>query len=581
MRMLRKLPPGASSWTNSTPEQRRLVWASMLTAVALLAFLGLSNRILSGYIEPYIGGIVRGMASTGDFIVPRLNGHPYLEKPPLYYVIAACCVRLFHSLEPWVMRLPSALLGLGTVIGVARLGRRLGSERGGIWAGWMLATSFLFFRVTHTLDMDAALTAFVTLAFGSVLLTLDGRERNTGAALWFPVALALAFLTKGPVGLAMVVLPLLVWAVARQDSGLLKQLFRPNWGWAVGTVLVVGWLAAFFDRGGWPYMTEAFLRNGVGRYWDDRALTPVTHIYGLHQHPIWFYLRDAPGNMLPWTLPWIFALLDPLVSKRALRLPIWFRFAAFAFLVDLVLLSLSFTKRGAYLLPLMPLTLLATGVWLDRNLEDGTQIRRTRVVLFGTFLLIALAAVGGAFAFSHMVHGKRLYPILFSALFLAAGFQCVRWVRGGHPAWAWHLALGQVTALLASVLVFVAPVLNQNDQVMAAPFRIAKRMEAGGFRVFEYRLGENDLGYASTILGHDIPSLDSQDQLPAELSQPGPLVVLVDPDAIREGAEDARLGTWVDLAEGKGKRLESRTAKLLSNQPMEALTGYLPQAGRP
>lgn len=564
-------------WNREVPDHRLLFWAAFVPALVLLALLGLSERMLTGYIEPYIGGIVRGMATTGDVIVPRLNGHPYLEKPPLYYALSAGFVWIFHSLEPWVMRLPSLLLGLGTALGIAGLGRRLGSARGGIWAGWMLATSFLFFRVTHTLDMDAALTAFVTMAFGAILLLLDHPERNAGAAPWVPIALALAFLTKGPVGPAMVILPLAAWAISRQDLRLVKTLLRPTWGWAVGILLVLGWLAAFFHEGGWPFIAEAFLRNGVGRYWDDRALTPVTHIYGVHQHPVWFYLRDAPGNLLPWTLPWIFALLDPLAAKRAHRLPPWFKFAALAFLTNLIFLSLSFTKRGAYLLPLLPLTLLATGLWLDRNIESGFHIRRMRFVLYGTFFILMLAALGGSIAFLRFNHGKALGPALFALVFLAAGIQCVRWVRSGHPARAWHLALIQATVLFSMILLVVGPRIARIDKVLTAPFIAAKRMEQAGFQVYECALQENPLGYASVILGHDIPPAGNADQIRILLAQPEPVVVLVDAACPQELVSRAG-GTRIDLAAGHNRRLEGRTTKLLVNRPEAAVAPYLPVA---
>ncbi len=37
--------------------------------------------------EPQVAGVSAEMAYTQDFVVPRLSGKPFLEKPPLYYAL--------------------------------------------------------------------------------------------------------------------------------------------------------------------------------------------------------------------------------------------------------------------------------------------------------------------------------------------------------------------------------------------------------------------------------------------------------------------------------------------------------------
>jgi 4-amino-4-deoxy-L-arabinose transferase-like glycosyltransferase len=37
--------------------------------------------------EPQVAGVCAEMAYQKDFVVPRLNGQPFLEKPPLYYAL--------------------------------------------------------------------------------------------------------------------------------------------------------------------------------------------------------------------------------------------------------------------------------------------------------------------------------------------------------------------------------------------------------------------------------------------------------------------------------------------------------------
>ena len=55
-------------------------------------------------------GVAFGM-SSGDWLVPRIAGDPWLVSPPLYHWVAALCGRLFGWLLPWhdAARLASTL----------------------------------------------------------------------------------------------------------------------------------------------------------------------------------------------------------------------------------------------------------------------------------------------------------------------------------------------------------------------------------------------------------------------------------------------------------------------------------------
>ena len=70
-----------------------------LTAIILIFILwitpGLVGRDPWKADEPYTFGLVYHMIQSGDWVVPSLTGEPFLEKPPLFYVTAAQCGRMF------------------------------------------------------------------------------------------------------------------------------------------------------------------------------------------------------------------------------------------------------------------------------------------------------------------------------------------------------------------------------------------------------------------------------------------------------------------------------------------------------
>lgn len=47
--------------------------------------------------EPFVLAVAQGMLDSGNWLLPTLNGAPYLENPPLYYWLAAGCIKLFSS----------------------------------------------------------------------------------------------------------------------------------------------------------------------------------------------------------------------------------------------------------------------------------------------------------------------------------------------------------------------------------------------------------------------------------------------------------------------------------------------------
>ncbi len=77
--------------------------------------------------------------ATGQFKVfyPENNG-----REGLFMNIQAGFISLIKQNEPWVLRFPSAIFGILTVLGLYFLGRELFSKKVGLLAAFLLATSF-------------------------------------------------------------------------------------------------------------------------------------------------------------------------------------------------------------------------------------------------------------------------------------------------------------------------------------------------------------------------------------------------------------------------------------------------------
>jgi 4-amino-4-deoxy-L-arabinose transferase-like glycosyltransferase len=436
---------------------------SFLAALAIAAVLCVAPILSHGLWspdEPLGAGVGRAMAESGDWIVPRLNGEPFLEKPPLYWWILAAGLRLF-GLSDVAARAPSALLAILTLLAVWFAGKRLGGERQGLLAVCVLATTMLFLQNATRVTVDPALMFFVALVhFGFVLLAESRSAGETrGARLLIAAALPLAFLCKGIVAVGLGAGPPVLYLLAtRRGRAVRELLLLAALGLPLFALLVVPWAVALQRAAGWSGLQECLVNNTVGRF----VHTDASARYG-HTQPVWFYLAIA----IPWLLPWTLAL--PAMARSAA-----FRRGApgsdgrrlllATAALGLLMLTAPSSKREVYLLPLLPAFAVCVASWLDGVGKPGeieTRDRRALLAL-GIFaaVLVLLLGVGTAWLAWAPQIPKAAVPVRntvcttflggFALCALALGIGIVtglarRWRTA--PSVAWVLTVWLVIAL--------------------------------------------------------------------------------------------------------------------------------------
>lgn len=172
-----------------------------LVAISLALFLvGNSRTGLWDRDEPRNAVAVHEMRARGDWLRPTFNGEPRHHKPILHYWLMGLATAAIGE-GPDGMRLHSALAGTGTVLLVWVLGRKMLGDRAGFLAALMLAVSPIMVAESKLATTDATLT-FWLMGCQLCLWELARRESpRIASAFW--VLLALAMLTKGPVGPAL------------------------------------------------------------------------------------------------------------------------------------------------------------------------------------------------------------------------------------------------------------------------------------------------------------------------------------------------------------------------------------------
>ena len=123
----------ADPWPDLPGLTARKSFVLALALAILLGFAPVGSHSLWSPDEPTGAGIGRAMADSGDWIVPRLNGQPFLEKPPLYWWTLAAGLRLL-GISDVAARLPSALFAVLTLLAVWAAGTAPGEARArGCW----------------------------------------------------------------------------------------------------------------------------------------------------------------------------------------------------------------------------------------------------------------------------------------------------------------------------------------------------------------------------------------------------------------------------------------------------------------
>ncbi len=365
----------------SAPEFRPALIAGLVLAL-LLCFAGLGRSLWSPD-EPTGAAVGRAMLATGDLVVPRLNGQPFLEKPPLYWWVQVLSLRTF-GIAAAAARLPSALFGALTLLAAWALGRRFG-PRPALLAPLVLASTVLFVEETGRVVVDPALAFFVALVhlgFAQLAEPRSPGERR-GSILLIALALPLAFLAKGVVALGLGAGPPVLYLLATRRG----RAFRDLWpvaalGLPLFALIVLPWALALYHHGGWPAIQECLLNNTAGRFLKNQA----GRVYG-HRQPPWYYLTIAPAVLLPWTLA-VPAMLKAGVLRRGTGEPgsDSRRLLFSTVCVGIVLLSLAASKRELYLLPLLPAFAACVAWWLDgatRQQEGRSWDRPTLLALLG------------------------------------------------------------------------------------------------------------------------------------------------------------------------------------------------------
>jgi 4-amino-4-deoxy-L-arabinose transferase-like glycosyltransferase len=317
------------------------------------------------------------MNASGNYVTPHIKNTIYLEKPPLAYWATALSFKVFGE-NDFSARLFTGLCAWGCILLAFFIGRHFRDEKTGLYAAAVLTISVFPFVLGRINILDMPLTFFLCLSVWFGYLALTGEKKYLYYGFYF--FCALAFLTKGIIGIVFPFAILVFWLVwARRWRDTLK-LVSPV-GIAVFLLIASPWLI-FAQMENPDFLWFFFVREHFLRF--------TTQMHGKSE-PFYYFIPIILGGTLPWSVYLIRAW-----QRRAI--PEWLfqkddnKLLAVWFLFIFLFFTVSSSKLATYIAPVfLPIALFAGNIF--RSYEEAPVQPGTRRKVFYRLFVVVQAVM--------------------------------------------------------------------------------------------------------------------------------------------------------------------------------------------
>ncbi|MDR0733843.1 MAG: glycosyltransferase family 39 protein [Dysgonamonadaceae bacterium] len=329
----------------------------VITFISVVLWIGKGEFYTKG--EPREASVAVSMLEKKQWILPEAYADEIAYKPPLTHWLMAVFSLPRGEVTPFSARLPSALAFVGLIATVFLFFGKNLKMQNAFFATLILATSFELHRAAMTSRVDMLLTFLIVWAL-TRLFRWEERKQLKGFPVWAVIALGLAALTKGPVG---IVLPLLVFGIYLLflKYNVLKIAGKLLPAALAALVLPLIWYLSAYGVGGKEFLDIVWAEN-FGRFLGAENLN-IRYDLG-HREGWWYNLWTLAAGFLPWTVLLLISLFGLCYTNKMPDIKsLWYSFvhqdkiklfSATATIVIFVFYCIPMSKRSVYLMPAYP-----------------------------------------------------------------------------------------------------------------------------------------------------------------------------------------------------------------------------------
>ena len=459
----------------SSPEFSPERSTSVAHVIALLALAGLLLLVNLGGLgltdrdEGSNAEAAREMLETGNWVSPTLNYEPRFAKPAFVYWIISGSYLLF-GVNEFAARLPSALFGIGLILLQYRFLTRVVGSTIALLGSLILLLNMEVIAINRMVLTDPALVFFTTLSGYCFWLGMGQEGKSRLYFLGFYMAMAMAMLAKGPVGILIPLLGVIPYLTFTRQWRRFGKVGFPALGFLLVSAISAPWYLAMFAIHGDVYMSAA-QANTTGRFANPMEGHGGTLIFYL---PILFLGFFPWSGFLPASLYQIFK--DWKLYRTRERVPTQEEglalFAALWIISLFLFFTLSATRLPHYIFPLFPPAAILVVLYWSRCLNEssppGLKGSIRILVVIGYMVGLALAAAPAVYeefldkiilefpAASQLKLG--FVPVVMGGV-VVVGTMMVRHLAysAQHRAQAFWAAGGMIGGLALLVILFGLP----------------------------------------------------------------------------------------------------------------------------
>lgn len=336
----------------------------------IIPFIGLFN--LFDWDEINFAESSREMILSDNFFQVMINFEPFHEKPPLYFWLQVLSMKIF-GVSSFAARFPNALLSVFVPLIIFNIGTKLKNRNfGWVWSIIFLSGFLpnLYFR-SGIIDPYFNLFIFLSIYFFH-LYTLSNPSKNIIISGLFS---GLAILTKGPVGLLIVIISSVFYLISIRKPPLIRHLVL----FIIPAVIISSpWYVFELVHKG-PWFIIEFIQYQI-----ELFSVPVAG----HKQPLYYHFVVLLIGCMPFSL---FALSNTykksgseISFERIMRIVLW---------TVLILFTVVTTKIIHYSsMAYVPLSFLAAiEIYKIMNGKDFNKLLKFFLLSFGITFSLLLA----------------------------------------------------------------------------------------------------------------------------------------------------------------------------------------------